>query len=704
MNRNDQNVRGVSRERGMSRSRTASRLRSGYTGPRNAEGSSRRTTSAKRAGSGYSYNSGSSGNNYDKRHDDEHSGRGFLIGGIAIAAVLVAGLGFLAKNTIFSARADATETTSMGAGAEETSAQFDPNVIRTDLYLDYSQISPDAKLLNMNGMDREQVENALKAAYTWNLIIVNANPSIDSFKMPELPKESDAASAKGSSDDEGTEEVTQVDNPLAKVTIRPEKTQYSVPDLIGEDIDSYVDQIFKDYESKGAEQLTKKAEETTKAAETGTQGSSESTAESSETTKTASADYVLELPDMSEQITDYVTQLAAVWKMDPENGDITKYDSSSGEFAFGGSVNGYAVNVKDTASKVMDAIKSGSYDQQVKTEGEVVSASSTSIKDQYDTIGSYQTETTSNSVRNGNIKLAAAAINGTILRPGEEFSFNNTVGQRTEAKGYGAAAAYNNGEVVQEVGGGVCQVSTTLYNAVFRSGLTTTYRRSHTFAPNYVTPGMDATVSWPGPDYRFVNNSSHNIGIRAWYSDQTVTVQIYGVRVLPKGVKWSLTSEKVKDLPMPNPVVITSGDTSKGSQGSEWQAYKIITNADGSTEKVKDHYTTYKGHTPKVYASAQATTAASGSAAETTKAAAAQETHAGGESAAGGPSSETSAAKATEKAATEPKKTETTAQETTEKAEIVEAPTVSSNTGDSDEIDAPVNEGGAIISDGPGGV
>lgn len=304
MNRNDQNVRGVSRERGMSRSRTASRLRSGYTGPRNAEGSSRRTTSAKRAGSGYSYNSGSSGNNYDKRHDDEHSGRGFLIGGIAIAAVLVVGLGFLAKNTIFSAKADATETTSMEAGAEETSARFDPNVIRTDLYLDYSQISPDAKLLNMNGMDREQVENALKAAYTWNLVIVNANPSIDSFKMPELPKESEAASAKGSSDDEGTEEVTQVDNPLAKVTIRPEKTQYSVPDLIGEDIDSYVDQIFKDYESKGAEQLTKKAEETTNAAETGTQGSSESAAESSETTKAASADYVLELPDMSEQITD----------------------------------------------------------------------------------------------------------------------------------------------------------------------------------------------------------------------------------------------------------------------------------------------------------------------------------------------------------------------------------------------------------------
>ena len=62
------------------------------------------------------------------------------------------------------------------------------------------------------------------------------------------------------------------------------------------------------------------------------------------------------------------------------------------------------------------------------------------------------------------MKLAAKAINGIVLQPGEEFSFNNRVGERTEAKGYQAAAAYNNGEVVQEIGGGVCQVSSTMYN------------------------------------------------------------------------------------------------------------------------------------------------------------------------------------------------------------------------------------------------
>ena len=119
-----------------------------------------------------------------------------------------------------------------------------------------------------------------------------------------------------------------------------------------------------------------------------------------------------------------------------------------------------------------------------------------------------------------------------VIKPGHEFSFNETVGQRTEAKGYKGAAAYNNGEVVQEIGGGVCQVSTTLYNAVFKAGLKISYRRSHTFEPNYVTPGQDAAISWEQPDFRFVNTSSAPIGIRASYADRKATVSIYGLPVL----------------------------------------------------------------------------------------------------------------------------------------------------------------------------
>ena len=517
----------------------------------------------------------------------------------ALAAILVFCVAGVLFRGLFSHAGKRESTTA------ETTA-FDPNIIHEDLYLDYSAFSPNAELLNMKGMTKEQVEDTLKKSYSWGLVVKNSNPNLKSFTMPALPSETTTAASAGETgaDNEGTEEVVKVKDSLSGITIQPDKTQFLVPDLIEENISSFVAQIFEDYTKKNEESSSESSTEETKKAKKKKKGSTE---ESSESSSAPSADYVLQLPDFSARITDYMNQLALVWNMAPENGDIVSYDANSGEFVFGGTVDGYSVNAQSTAAKLMDAIERKAFSEAVDADGETVPASLSSIKDKYKIIGSYTTKTTANAVRNKNIKLAAQTVNGTIVKPGQEFSFNGTVGQRTEEKGYGGAPAYNAGEVVEEVGGGICQVSTTLYNAVFRSGLTTTYRRSHTFAPNYVTPGMDATVSWPGPDYRFVNGSRHAIGIRASYSDQKVTVQVYGIPVLPDGVSWELTSEKLKDLPVPNPQIITpdQGSESKGTAGSEWQAYKIITK-DGKTEKVKDHSVTYKGHPPKQYAGSAA--------------------------------------------------------------------------------------------------
>ena len=134
-----------------------------------------------------------------------------------------------------------------------------------------------------------------------------------------------------------------------------------------------------------------------------------------------------------------------------------------------------------------------------------------------------------------------------------------------------AAAAYNNGEVVQEIGGGVCQVSSTMYNAVVKAGLKTTMRRSHTFEPSYVTPGTDATVSWGGPDYKFVNNSSAAIGIRASYYNQTCTVSIYGIPVLEDGVTHSLKSTKAQRDGPACPDLRGRSDTGSGSREGKEQ-------------------------------------------------------------------------------------------------------------------------------------
>lgn len=137
----------------------------------------------------------------------------------------------------------------------------------------------------------------------------------------------------------------------------------------------------------------------------------------------------------------------------------------------------------------------------------------------------------SNYNRINNVKLAAQHIDGVILEPGDSFSYNQTVGQRTKANGFLEAGAYANGQVVQEVGGGICQVSSTLYYCTLVSNLKITSRTNHYFTVGYIEPGMDATVSWGGPDFQFKNNRTFPIKIRAYVSNGSLTVEIWGTDV-----------------------------------------------------------------------------------------------------------------------------------------------------------------------------
>lgn len=149
----------------------------------------------------------------------------------------------------------------------------------------------------------------------------------------------------------------------------------------------------------------------------------------------------------------------------------------------------------------------------------------------------------SSASRVNNITLAASSVNGTILNPGEEFSYNDVVGQRTTARGYQAAGAYANGEVVQEVGGGICQVSSTVYYAALLANLEITDRTCHYFGVSYLPAGLDATVSWGGPEFKFKNNRDYPIKIEA-YTDMTsytVVIKIHGTDV--DGSYVLLTSE-----------------------------------------------------------------------------------------------------------------------------------------------------------------
>jgi len=148
-----------------------------------------------------------------------------------------------------------------------------------------------------------------------------------------------------------------------------------------------------------------------------------------------------------------------------------------------------------------------------------------------DLLSSFSTKyVTSNKDRTTNLKLAANKINGQVVMPGEIFSYNKSVGKRTIAAGYKEAAIYENGEVTSGLGGGICQISTTLYNAVIKAGMLIEERRNHIFVPSYADAGKDATVAWGSIDFKFENRREYPIKIEAFVDNGIAKVNIYGLK------------------------------------------------------------------------------------------------------------------------------------------------------------------------------
>lgn len=145
-----------------------------------------------------------------------------------------------------------------------------------------------------------------------------------------------------------------------------------------------------------------------------------------------------------------------------------------------------------------------------------------------DVLSSCSTEHTWEYNRNVNLELACAAMNGTVLFPGEEFSYNETLGERTTEKGYLPAGSYVVGATIETVGGGICQPSSTLYYCCLLADLEITVRDCHMYAVSYLPLGIDATISWGAYDFCFRNNTNYPIRIEAWMSDGYVHVQLIG--------------------------------------------------------------------------------------------------------------------------------------------------------------------------------
>ena len=324
--------------------------------------------------------------------------------------------------------------------------------------------------------------------------------------------------------------------------------------------------------------------------------------------KGESADYEIPTDGLEEAAAAQAASLAGAWNVKAKNGSISAFDAASGKFTFAEGENGKAVNEEKLKNDIVARTAAGEYDAVITAEVEETAPEITAAqaRENFQKLGTYTTTTTANKDRNENVRLAAAALNGKIIQPGEEFSFNLTTGNRTTDKGYRPAGAYVNGVLVEEPGGGVCQVSSTLYNAVVFSGLKTTERHAHSYEPSYVTPGEDAMVSYDGhsgPDMKFVNNSKTAVGIKTSFSDRKLTISIYGNPILEEGVTLSMKSEKVKELDPPAPTseedpTLQPGvevEAKAATPGSRWVT-NLITKKNG--EVISDeffHNSTYNG-------------------------------------------------------------------------------------------------------------
>ena len=204
-----------------------------------------------------------------------------------------------------------------------------------------------------------------------------------------------------------------------------------------------------------------------------------------------------------------------------------------------------------------------------------------------DQLSTFSSPHTANSGRTANLKLACSAINGTVINSGETFSFNGVVGERTAAKGYQKATVYVGSDSVEETGGGICQVASTVYDAALYADLEITERAPHTFFVTYVNGGLDATVYWGSQDFCFRNNTDYPIRVDAWVSGGYVNISIYGTKTNDNYVV--LDYSKLSTTPYSTVTEydgsLPSGTTKEKTYpytGYTYEAYQYVYSGDGT--------------------------------------------------------------------------------------------------------------------------
>ena len=289
-------------------------------------------------------------------------------------------------------------------------------------------------------------------------------------------------------------------------------------------------------------------------------------------------------------IESFAESMAAQIDRPAQDAALESFDVDSFQFTYVEEVAGSRLDTQALARDIAQALDAGGGSVALSVESIQPEVTVASLSSQYGMIAYAVTNASSSSSnRLTNIALSLELINGTRLDPGETFSFNETVGERTTDRGFKVATAYSSGEVTEEVGGGICQVSTTLFNAAVKSDMEIVERHNHSLTVSYVDLGKDAAVDWGNKDLRFTNTGDEPVYIVCLLTDdKRVRIGFFG-KLLPNGESITVEGETTgtigyETVYQPN-LSFPSGYsevTQRGRNGYTAVAYKIRWDAEGN--------------------------------------------------------------------------------------------------------------------------
>ena len=312
--------------------------------------------------------------------------------------------------------------------------------------------------------------------------------------------------------------------------------------------------------------------------------------------------YPLELEFDKDKVTSIVTEQGSKYDVEAQNASLSK---SNGKFVITPGTTGEKIDVSASVSRIMSSLDN--FNGQDMTVDlcvieDVPKASAEDLEKIQDVIGSFKTSfKTSGADRSGNVRNGTRLVDGTVLMPGDRFSMYETVSPFTEENGYFLAGSYLNGMVVESLGGGICQVSSTLYNAVLRAELEVDERHNHSMIVSYVDLSSDAAISGTSKDFKFTNNTDYPIYIEGYTTeDKQVVFNIYGVETRPSNRKVSYESEKISETVPEGEKIIADPSLPVGSistqaahTGYVGKLWKIVTVDGKETERTEVNKSTY---------------------------------------------------------------------------------------------------------------